>query len=88
MKICNNVFVHNQIYPEDEESTSELKLNNIIEVIGFIDRYSIDNTESADSMITDTDPNISVLSIHTVQFKLFPDLYKKSDEISKLYLFT
>lgn len=89
MKNSNNILTHTQIYPEDEEFTNELKLNNIIEVVGFIDGYTIDidNTEFADSMITDPNPDVPVLCIHTVQFKLFPDLYEKSIEMSELNLF-
>lgn len=63
-------------------------MNNIVEVVGFIDGYTIDidSTESADSIIIDPNHDVPVLCIHTVQFKLFPDLYEKSIEMSELNL--
>lgn len=89
MKSSDEILVHTQIYPEDVESTNELKVNNIVEVVGFIDGYTIDidSTESADSMITDHNSDVPVLCIHTVQLQLFPDLYEKSIEMSELNLF-
>lgn len=62
--------------------TSELKLNSIIEVVGFLDRRTLqgDNEELDEhsSLVKET------YCIHTVQFKLFPNLVTDNEEMRKL----
>lgn len=58
------------------EFNKGLKVNSIIEVVGFIDQHLPEGNA------TDVKP-----CIHAVQLKLVPNLYENSKETSKFYLF-
>lgn len=62
--------------------SSELKVNSVLEVVGFLDQRSIqgdnDDLDEQSSIVKET------LCIHTIQFKIVSDLIPNSDEISML----
>lgn len=70
-----------QVYPEDIDTT-EFKLNQIVEVVGFLDRRTIqeDNgdLEEQSSIAKETQ------CIHAVQLKLLKNLIPDNEEICKL----
>lgn len=60
-------------------------MNNVIDIVGFLDRRTIqgdnDDIEGQSSNV------IEQHCIHTVQFKLLPNLIPDSKEMSKLILY-
>lgn len=69
--------MHVKVYPEDLES-SELKVNNIIEVVGFLDQRSINDVDEDQE-----GQSKERQCIHTVQLKFCPDLYSISKDSCK-----
>jgi len=69
------------VYPEDID-TIELKLNQIVEVVGFLDRRTIqgykETLQGQVSVTTETH------CIHAVQLKLLKKLIPVHEETSKL----
>lgn len=68
------------MYPEDVVNSNELKVNNIIDIIGFLDRRIVQGDN--DDLEEQSPISKEMHCIHTVQFKLFPNLFEESKELS------
>lgn len=74
------------MYPEDMViDTDDLKLNSIIDVVGFLDRRPIYEDDE------DLDDELSLVEetycIHTVKYKFCPNLITENEEMRKLTFF-